>query len=101
MPADLTPDERSLRARMAAHQSWANTPDPSARTKPAREGLLAKFEAEVDPEGTLDPAERRRRAEHARRAYMAGLSLKSAQARRLRAQADDLDAEAAKGGDAA
>ena len=42
---------------------------------------MAKFEAEVDPEGILSENERRRRAEAARKAYFARLGLKSAQTR--------------------
>lgn len=77
-----TPEERSLRARLAAHHSWANTKDPAARTRPAREAALARFEDQVDPAGQLSEAERRRRAEHARRAHMQRLALRSAQAHR-------------------
>jgi len=66
---------------MGAHASWARTADPKARTAAARKAALARFEREVDPTGVLDPADRARRAEHARRAYFAGLALKSAQAR--------------------
>ncbi len=40
-----------------------------------------RFEKQVDPEGVLDPKERARRAEHARKAHSLGLALKSAQAR--------------------
>jgi hypothetical protein len=50
----------------------------------ARQAFLDRFEREVDPDGTLPPAERARRAEHARKAYFAKLALKSAQARRRR-----------------
>lgn len=80
----LTPEQRSLRARLASHSSWANTTDPSARTAPARAASNARFEKEVDPDGVLPPAERARRAEHARKAYFARLALKSAQARSRR-----------------
>jgi hypothetical protein len=80
----LTPAERSLRARMAVHTSWANTGDRTARTAPARRAALQRFERQVDPDGTLKPAERRRRAEQAMRAHMARLALRSAQARRRR-----------------
>jgi hypothetical protein len=64
----LTPAERSLRARMAVHTSWAHTTDRAARTAPARRAALQRFERQVDPDGTLNPAERRRRAEQAMRA---------------------------------
>jgi len=80
----LTPTERSLRGRMAAHASWANTPDRSARTAAARQAALDRFERDVDPGGTLPPAERALRAENARKAYYSGLALKSAKARRGR-----------------
>jgi hypothetical protein len=83
--SSLTPTERSLRAQKAGHTSWANTADPSARTAPARKAANDRFETAVDPEGKLKPAERARRAASARKAYMAGLALKSAKARRLRA----------------
>lgn len=45
---------------------------------------MAKFEREVDPDGTLDPVERAIRAEHLRKAYFQRLALKSAKARRAR-----------------
>lgn len=54
----------------------------AARTKPARDGFLARFEREVDPGGRLDPERRRERAEHAKRAYMLGLAKLSAERRR-------------------
>lgn len=80
----LTAAERSLRGRLAAHASWANTPDRSARTAAARRAALDRFEREVDPDGTLSPTERGLRAESARKAYFSGLALKSAKARRGR-----------------
>lgn len=85
-PDALTPAERSLRARVGAHASWAKTPDRTARTAPARAALMERFEREVDPDGELDPVERGRRAEHARKAYFTKLSLQSAQARRRRVE---------------
>jgi hypothetical protein len=54
-----------------------------------RAAFLARFEAEVDPDGTLPIEERRRRAEHARAAYFARLALASAKARRLKRQGGD------------
>ena len=78
----LTPTERSLRSQIAAHESWANTENRSARTAPARAAMLDKFEQQVDPDGVLTPAERAKRAEHARKAHFKRLALKSAQARR-------------------
>lgn len=81
----LTSSERTQRAKIAAHTSWANTVNPSARTANARKAMLDKFEIQVDPDGVLPAVERAKRAAHARKAYFAGLALKSAQARRRRA----------------
>lgn len=101
-----TDTERRLAAQIAANISWARTPDASARTAPARAALMAKFEHQADPDGTLDPAERARRAEHLRKAYFQRLALKSARARRkateaaaaAEAAADELRAAAQDGG---
>ncbi len=86
MASSLTPAERSLRGSIASYESWAKTPDRSARTEPARNAQRQKFEDQVDPDGVLDPVERAKRADFAYRAHMKRLALKSAKARRLRAQ---------------
>lgn len=87
MPA-ANPADRSIAGRIAAHSRWAKD-DPVAGTASARQAFLAKFERDVDPDGALEPAERRRRAEHARQAHMARLALASAKARRARSAAGD------------
>lgn len=69
-----TKNERRLAASIAAHESWAATPDRSARTAPARRALEQKFLDAVDG----DP----KRAEHLRKAHYQRLALKSAQSRR-------------------
>src|SRR5665647_1362140 len=88
-----------LRASIAAHESWSRTTDRSARTAPARAALMARFEREVDPDGTLPPDERARRADHKRRAYFGRLALKSARSRRravaLRAEGEAAEVELA------
>jgi hypothetical protein len=61
---------KDMRARIAAEISWSRTADRSARTRPARQAFLKRFERQVDPDGKLPPEERTRRAEHALRAYM-------------------------------
>jgi hypothetical protein len=88
VPEPLTAEQRSLRARLAAHESWAATEDPTARTAPAREAFLDRFERQVDPDGVLDPAERARRGESARKAHFTRLALASSKARRARKQDD-------------
>lgn len=68
-----------LKGRLGAYTRWAKTSDRSAATAPAREAaakaLQARFEREVDPDGTLAAAERAIRAESARRAHYARLAL--------------------------
>lgn len=76
--------ERRLQGQIAAHESWANTPDRAARTRNGRQAFASKFEREVDPDGKLSPQERAVRADHARKAHFARLALKSAQVRRKR-----------------
>src|SRR4051794_37415608 len=83
-----SPSQRAMRAWMAAHHLHANVADPAAHTAPARAAFLSRFEREVDPEGLLDPRERARRAEHARKAYFTRLALASAHARGVRRRAD-------------
>lgn len=91
--------ERSQVATIAAHESWARTPDRTARTANARAALMARFETDVDPTNSLPPAERAVRAEHLRKAYFARLALRSARSRRrskeLAAEADSAAAELA------
>ena len=75
---------KDINRRIAAEISWGRTVDRSARTRPAREKFLQRFEREVDPDGTLPSDERRRRAEHAKRAYMLRLAKRAAVARQRR-----------------
>lgn len=88
----LPASERRLRAQLAAHTSWANTTDRTRRTAPGRAAAMERFYDEVDPERALPPDERERRANSARKAYFAGLALKSAQARRRKAAANRREA---------
>jgi hypothetical protein len=50
-------------------------------TEAARAAFLSKFEREVDPDGTLSPDERSRRAAAARRLHFTRLALASSRAR--------------------
>lgn len=86
MAPGLTPSERTLRARVAAHALHSQR-DSRELTAAARQAFRDSFEKLVDPDGTLDSKERARRAEHARKAYYTTLALKSAKARRLKAEA--------------
>lgn len=66
---------------MGAYRLHA-THDPRETTKKARAAFATRFEREVDPNLVLDPGERARRAEAARRAYFTDLALRSSRARR-------------------
>jgi hypothetical protein len=86
--------EASLRARIAAHERWASTDDRQAATAPARAGLDARFAAEVDPDGKLDPAVRAERVRSKRKAHFARLAKLSADSRRKAAGARQAGADA-------
>ena len=79
--AARTPDAR-LHAQVAANTRWAKCDNRTAATAAAREGQLARFEAEVDPNGELNPTVRRERAVQLRRAHMQNLARASARKRR-------------------
>ncbi len=75
----------AITGRIGAHTLHARY-DPRETTAAARRAFLDRFEREADPDGILPSEERARRARHLRKAYFARLALRSAQARRQRAQ---------------
>lgn len=89
------PTERTLSARAAAYTRWSQTADRTAATAPMRKGLMAKYEAQVDPEGLLAPKERTRRAEMAHKAFMADIARRSVASRRKKKEAKSGPAPAA------
>lgn len=84
--SSASPNLRSLRARIAANAKWAFVGDRAAATAAARAAAESRFERQVDPDGTLPPAERAQRAESARKAFYATLAYRSAKARAKRKQ---------------
>lgn len=75
----VTPEQRILRARLAAHERWARDPD---RAQPRRAYKSSPASVDywldrVDPEGTMAPEARRKVAASKRNAYMARLVFKS------------------------
>jgi hypothetical protein len=74
----LSPSQRTLRARVAAYALHAQG---GTSTKAGTAAFLARFEKQVDPDSTLLPAERARRAAFARKSYMGKLALKASRAR--------------------
>ena len=81
-PADSLAAQRG---RIGAYRLHA-THDPRVTTEAGRRAFLSSFERGVDPDGTLDPAERHRRAEAAKKAHFVALAYKSSLARRRRAR---------------
>jgi hypothetical protein len=71
----------------AANMRWAYVSDRAAATAPARAASEARFERLVDPDGTLAPEERAKRAANARRAHYQQMALKSVESRRRAAAA--------------
>ena len=79
--SQLTPEQRSLRASIAANTRWANE---NGKTQGVRgqKGLRAKFEREIRAKfPDLGAAEIERRADHALKAHMQRMALKSSKAR--------------------
>jgi hypothetical protein len=71
----------TLRARLGAHALHSKY-DSRELTAAARAKFLERFLDEVDKDRQLPEAERLRRAEHALRAHMTRLAMRSAKARR-------------------
>ena len=78
----LTPEERRLRASLAAHTRWSKTVDRAAGTAAARAGFVRKLEDQVDPDRVLSDTERARRVENARQAHFARMRLTASKNRR-------------------
>lgn len=77
---------KSLPHQIAANSRWSRE-DPTAQGIRMRDGLVAKFLREVDPNNELPESERLRRAEKARQVYYQRLALASAKARKDRSKA--------------
>lgn len=84
----MNPQDRSLRARLAAHTSWANTLDPASRTAKARAAANGRFEKqarELHPDASDEQIARV--AEHLKSAHFSRIALQAAAARRAHAEA--------------
>ena len=79
----LTPEQRILRARIAAHTKHAMY-GAAESTAPARAARWQRYLDRVDPDHLLPEAERERRARSLLSADMARLALKSATVRAKR-----------------
>jgi hypothetical protein len=80
----LSPEQRSLRASIAAHEMHARY-DGRQITANARDGFRQRFLKQVDVTSpNLPGPERQRRADHLLKAHMQRLALASAKARAAR-----------------
>jgi hypothetical protein len=84
MPTNLTPEERTLRGRLAAHAAHAKHggTNMTEAARKAGPGNVEYYFDDVDPDRQLPDAERNRRAEQAKKSYFTRLSFLSAKARR-------------------
>jgi len=82
----LSAKERSLRAQIAGLICAAKH-SPSEMTAPMRAAAFARFEREADPDGTLTPEERDRRARLLQRAHLLRIGIKARKARARKARA--------------
>jgi hypothetical protein len=80
----LSPEERRLRARLAAYSMHAAGKTNTAAATAASEARWAK---QVDPDGVLSPDERDKRIRAAKKAHFTRLAFLSAKARRRKAEA--------------
>ena len=91
----IAPDVAHHRAVRAANTRWSRPRERERHGGKISAAKLRRHEALVDPDGSLDPAERRKLAENSLRAEMAGLALASAKARRARKGEVESDAPTA------
>jgi hypothetical protein len=83
----MTPADRSMRARIAAHERWAKEPDYTAATAPARAGLSRRFVADVEASAAaqgivLTEDQLTERVEHLRKAHYLRMAQRSIAVRR-------------------
>jgi len=54
----MTPEQRRLRARIAANARWSRPMSRDDQAAAARTAMLARLEQQVDPDGSLTPEKR-------------------------------------------
>ena len=70
----MTPEQRRLRAQIAANTRWSRPMAREDQAEAARSAFYARLERQVDPQGRLAPDERERRVRAAARAFSARLN---------------------------
>ena len=78
----MTPQQRRLRAQIAANTRWSRPMAHEDASDTARSAFYARLERQTDPQGKLPPSERQRLVRAAARAFSARLN--SAKSRKQR-----------------
>jgi hypothetical protein len=78
----VTPEQRRLRAQIAANTRWSRPMAREDASDTARSAFYERLERQVDPQGKLSPGERDRLVRAAARAFSAKLN--SAKSRKQR-----------------
>ena len=78
----MTPEQRRLRAQLAANTRWSRPMAREDQADAARAAIHQRLAREVDPLRQLPPAERERRIRSAARALSAELNLAKARKHR-------------------
>ena len=80
----MTPEQRRLRAQIAANTRWSHPMARADQADAARSALFARLEREVDPDGRLSPDQRALLVRAAARLVSARLNAAKARKRALR-----------------
>jgi hypothetical protein len=78
----MTPEQRRLRARVAANARWSRPMARADQAAAARAAIFARLERHVDPSGSIPPEERARLVRSAARRLSAELNAARARKRR-------------------
>ena len=54
----MTPEQRRLRAKIAANARWSHPAARADQSEAARSAIFARLERQIDPDGTLPPDQR-------------------------------------------
>lgn len=93
MGFSLSPEERRLRAQLAAHAMHAKH-DARAFGRRTQQVLLAKLELEVDPDSALPVEERQRRARQLRKALLTRIAFERTKKQREAREREAAEEEA-------
>jgi hypothetical protein len=77
----MTPEQRRLRAQIAANARWSRYMAREDQAAAARSAIFARLEREVDPDGQLPPDERARLVKSAARELSGRLNAAKARKR--------------------